>query len=357
MFDKRWEYGSDFHWPTPEEIGMLSRPQSLREKANEALFYGSGRAALSALLNHGRIHRGWQRLFLPTYFCPEVLRAVELAGIRLCYYPDSPIKKAVRIPDEKLSSEDVVLRVNYFGWRGAEWIIPSSELGCDIVEDHTHDPIGPWAKNSKATFCFASLRKTYPIPDGAVLWSPQGLELPESPPISKEHISACYLKLAGMVLKQSYVNGAMVEKNRYRELLIEGEMCLGRVGVSGMSPVSSILMEVISQDKLRRRRLENFRSFMKLNSIPESKRLDVDIPKDAAPFCIVLFVQDKRKRDLVREQLIQKQVYPGILWELPDDSDKEANDFSSRMLSLPCDFRYGGKDLERLSHLLQTVLS
>ena len=357
MLDERWEYGSDFYWPTSKEIVTLSRSRDAKEKMDKAACYGSGRSALLAVLKHGRSHRGWQRLFVPTYFCPEALSAIELAGIGVRYYPDYPLMNPAGLPKEKITPRDVVLRVNYFGWRSTECILAPSKLGCDVIEDHTHDPISAWAQKSEATFCFASLRKTCPIPDGAVLWSPLGLELQGSHPVSKKHLLACALKLGGMVLKQAYLGGAKIEKDDFRTLLTEGETRFDEVDITGMSRVSESLMAAISNKDMRNRRLANFQKFKGLGAVPERNWPDTGFTEDCVPFSIVLLLEDRTRRDLVREQLIQSRVYPAVLWNLADESHKESNEFSSRMLSLPCDFRYDDKDLARLSRILKGVLS
>ena len=67
----------------------------------------------------------------------------------------------------------MVVGVNYFGVREAEpWQAWRERTECILVEDHAHDPASAWATTSTADYAFSSLRKTLPVPDGAILWSP-----------------------------------------------------------------------------------------------------------------------------------------------------------------------------------------
>jgi hypothetical protein len=352
----RWEYGSEFHWPTTEEIGPLLGSHSFAGGAERALFYGSGRGALADVLKHGRVRRGWRRVLVPTYLCPALLLPIESLGLEISQYADHPLKTPAGLPEGRVSRRDVVLRLNYFGWRGAESIISSSELGCEIIEDHTHDPLGPWARGSRAEFCFASLRKTCPIPDGAALWSPRGIELPEPPAASKRHYSACAMKLAGMVLKQVYLLGGNVRKEHFRHYLVAGEVGFERAEISAMHPVSRGIVAAIAQDRLRNRRLRNFEMFYKLNAIRDDHWATPALPKDVAPFSIVLLLEDKMTRDSVKEKLIRRRVFPAVLWTSASEVDEAGKEFSARMLSLPCDFRYDEKDLSRLGEILEAAL-
>ena len=79
-----------------------------------------------------------------------------------------------------------MLAVNFFGIRKGkawqDWLSQHKDI--ILIEDHTHDPFSTWAQQSTAHYAMASLRKTLPIPDGAILWSPQKMSLPKptSPP-------------------------------------------------------------------------------------------------------------------------------------------------------------------------------
>ncbi|MBN1184994.1 MAG: hypothetical protein JXB49_22100, partial [Bacteroidales bacterium] len=78
------EFGSVFHVSKfPKDDGF-----SLPEKA---YYYGCGRYAINALLKH-QIQKGeWSRLFIPEYFCYDVIDSIKETGIQVVLYPDFPL--------------------------------------------------------------------------------------------------------------------------------------------------------------------------------------------------------------------------------------------------------------------------
>src|SRR5664279_5605429 len=221
----RWELGSEFHWH-----GCLTAP--LDPWPEPAVWYLLGRHALMALVKHLPRSR---RVWLPNYFCQEVTRAWSAhAEIRL--YEDSPQRVVPVWETLKPSSDDMVVAVNYFGIRqGDEWAAWRSNTPCVLVEDHSHDPQSSWAKTSTADYAFSSLRKSYPVPDGCLLWSPRGRSLP--PRLDSGFQSASMYKLVAMILKEQYLYGSADKclKERYRNLQLMGEELLTAYPVSGVS--------------------------------------------------------------------------------------------------------------------------
>lgn len=357
MSRDRWEYGSDFHWPTLKEINELSDGDDTFDQAGQIYLFGLGRWALFSILSHGRAKRGWRKVWRPSYFCPDVLTCFNEAGLEVCTYVDHPLLESPGLPPEKPTANDVLFRINYFGWRDSQSAVSPTGIGCDVIEDHSHDPFGPWARKSKATFCFASLRKTYPIPDGAMLWSPLGIEIRGPESTTQNHLAASNLKLGGMVLKQAYLGGAEIEKEEYRQLLTEGETQFSKVSLSRVTPVSRSLLTVISNKHLRQLRLENYRKITSSGLIPYYYMPELELSGKCVPFSIILVLESEQRRNQVREQLINRNVYPAILWNQPMDCDKASLDFASRMLSLPCDFRYKDSDLERVCGIIREILN
>ena len=129
------------------------------------------------------------KIHLPSFYCMTVVNA--LAGqFEICWYHDVPNEPGPDLQSIKVENGDYILILNSFGVRTqdawAPWIAQHPSVV--TVEDHSHDPFSAWAQSSTADFAFASLRKTLPIPDGGLLYSPKGLSLPR--PQSGESIGA-----------------------------------------------------------------------------------------------------------------------------------------------------------------------
>ena len=156
------EFGSDFHYIPDTEGGG----KTLYDFFPQANYYADGRQALI----HLYLMQRWQRLWVPEYFCYDVIASLKQFGLDLAFYHDWPDRHGDDNTLENIQrsgrfrTTDAVLRVNYYGmrtYRSAEKLSVAA-----VVEDHTHDFIGGWAVHSTADWCIASLRKTLPLPEG-----------------------------------------------------------------------------------------------------------------------------------------------------------------------------------------------
>lgn len=334
----RWEHGSEFHLPD------LSASPSNNEWLRDFVYMGSGRDSLALLIAYGIEHRGWKRVFLPTYYCEDVAPRLRGNGVEVLWYSAGPSREA-EVPEG--SPGDVLVRVAYFGWGLATL---AESFGGEIVEDHTHDPWG--AEESEADYCFASLRKTLPLPDGGILWSPRSHSLPATPQLDSAHTVAAMNKLAAMALKRSYLSGGDVDKFAFRALAVEGEAALGRGAISGILPLSQIMLEAMPINAWRRKRRENVEAFR--DALGEGTGIEVVGPPDAeAPFAVILRLPNRHLRDALRTRLCNDSIYPAVLW--PFDPERRQSlppedlSFSDTTMALHADARYGQDDMRRVA--------
>ncbi len=342
MDSTRWEHGSDF--PLSRETGVLDAPWTARP----ATFWGTGRDALRALLRFGRDEKRWKRVLVPTFFCEEVVGALacELKVARYGDAPDRPLP--ARVDEER---GDVLVVVNTFGGRDPSPV----ETGAIVVEDHTHDPLSPWAFATSADYAVASLRKTLPLPDGGVLWSPKGAPLPPESPPTLAHRRAAGDRLLAMALKRAYLEGGPVEKDAFRDRAVAGERAIGRGEISGMTGASRARLPTLPGAKWRERRARNLGVFRAaLGPLAGVRLLD-------APFAATLVFDDPARREHVRSALLAASVYPAVLWPLEAGRDaalpREHVLFSRRVLSLHCDYRYDDHDMERVARAVRAALA
>ncbi|MBI4734060.1 MAG: hypothetical protein HY779_04495 [Rubrobacteridae bacterium] len=357
----RWELGSEFHLILPETSANTKYPW---DENGHALF-GAGRDATTVLLKHGMASRGWKRFWIPDYFCQEVVKSFVSTGIEVKLYPDLPINNSLSLElvADQFSQGDVVLIVNYYGLRSRDSIQFHEKIysipGIEIIEDHTHDLSSSWAFNSKADWCMASLRKTLPVADGGVLWSPIGNTMPETPPVEKTHILAVHDKLSAMFLKKLYLEGNPIEKKAFCELADKAYSRSGFAEPSGISQWSAEYLGLFPALKSREIRRQNHNVLCnELAGLSWLEILKPDDVKNTCPFMVVLVFDSNERREQVREKLIEADVYPSVLWPLEEvvlpGVSKEAIDFSRLMLSVHCDLRYDGDDMKRAASIIKS---
>lgn len=344
------EFGSDFHYIALAE----GAGKTLYDFYPRANLYADGRQALIHLYQT----QGWERLWVPEYFCYEVVESLKQAGLELRFYADWPgndnDNKTLEATQKNhyFKSTDAILRVNYFGTRS--YRSPEKLSVAAIIEDHTHDLIGGWAQNSSADWCIASLRKSLPIPEGGILWSPVGLTLPKAPERSEENERIASIRWDAMKLKTRYLNGDNVEKSAFRAGYVDTEGYFDTAPVCAIDEASREYLHSFNIQEWYQRKRENW------ELLRDIKKDGVKVlkPEDYGcyPFSLTLQFDDINKRDIVKKALIEKCIYPAILWSVPPTGDGEIFVFSRTMLSIHCDTRYSKEDIVTMKSIIESIL-
>jgi hypothetical protein len=347
-----WEQGSEFHW-----LGSSGTwgGQKRNPWGKDFVAVGSGRDALRCLLRYGRTSLGWRRALIPSFLCQQIARVIVDEGFHVEAYFDDP-REPINAP--RPHSGDALLVVNTFGMR-PQWRGQLTYNGA-VIEDHTHDPWSSWAWDSKANYCIVSVRKTLPVPDGGIIWSPVKMPLPNAPVLTLAHHAAAAHKLEAMILKAMYLAECGIDKGTFRALAINGESGISTRDASAMLSVSIAVLNCFDTSAWREQRYANYR--LVATRLADIAGVSVLVPQDhgSCPFSVVLACHKPSIRERLLKGLIERHIYPAILWplensvlELPD----ETVDLSKRILSLHCDGRYNERDMNRVADAVIEILS
>jgi len=338
---ERWEVGSEFHWMGLPPAPFIAWPEP-------AAWYLLGRHAVVDLL-HSFPARP-RRLWVPRYFCFDIVEYWK-GLVSVALYDDNPRRAEPDWSTLNPSPEDVVIAVNYFGVRkGTPWRCWRESNECVLLEDHSHDPVSGWAQCSTADYAFCSLRKTLPVPDGAILWSPRGLQLPST---GETHSSASALKLAAMIWKSEYLKeraGSSV-KSVYREWQRAGEHAFDiGGGPTYVTPYSRSYLACGVPVAWRRQRTANVRRLLsKLKQWPAAKPLFTTWPSDAAPFGAVFQFPTLQERNAAHKVLEKSNVYCAVHWPALENYHPAVRPLADTLLTFPADQRYGRDDMDRVA--------
>lgn len=339
------EIGSDFHY-----INSFNMPGS-KELLSEANYYANGRQALIALI----LANKWRRIWVPDYFCYQIVESIKKTGIVVLFYPDTPTSNdSEHISSIRFQKDDVLLRMNFFGIRQFRC---NNHISVPVVEDHSHDLIGGWASKSNADWCIASLRKTLPIPEGGILWSPKDHALPTSPTQTEANIELARLRWQAMLLKKDYLNGILSDKKEFLENLSQTEQQFESLKLSKIDEKSMNYLREFNILDWYREKSENW---VYLSNLLDSNKVNVKVLTSEHHNCfnlsMIILLDNEKVRDKVRSSLISNDIFPAILWSIPKDRFKSTQEFSARMLSIPCDARYTKEDMQRIFNILHKTL-
>lgn len=344
------EFGSDFQYIEPKGQGF----KTLFDLHPSANYYADGRQPLIHLCQSQK----WERLWVPEYFCYDVVKTLKQEGVTVKFYTEWPENRGdnIRVDKEDRDSfpgrRDAILKVNYFGLQSYQEPRPS--LVASIIEDHTHDLIGDWASNSKADWCIASLRKTLPIPEGGILWSPKGFRLPDSPLPLEENDNIATSRWQAMKLKTKYLAGEPVDKVMFRSVFVNTEEFFDRAPICSLDKESLDYLNRFDIIDWYAKKLENWDILRRIDKI--GIRVLSPDAHGCYPFSVILLFNSESERNRVKMALIDNQIYPAILWDVPSDSDEKVYSFSRKMLSIHCDGRYTSNEILQMKSIIESIL-
>lgn len=339
------EFGSDFHFIDSYDSGRAH----LTDVFRGATLLADGRQCIVVLIRQ----YGWKRIWMPDYFCYEVIDTIkEQTGIKVMFYEDNPLHEG-QVESLPFKEGDVLLRMNFFGMRGQR---NNKTIPCPVIEDHTHDMFGHWALYSDADWCIASIRKSLPLPEGGMMWSPKGYKLTNPLQTSGENEQIAATRWEGMEMKTAYLKGENVSKKEFRKRYTETEEFFDK---AEPAVIDSRSRDVVSKKlDINLWQGAKRKNWLLLKSLVNQDSCKVLTPEDefCTAFSLILLMESKEQRDALRKCLIEACVYPAILWAVPDGASKSSKDFSKRMLSIHCDGRYSEDDIKQLAGILNKAI-
>ena len=328
----------------------------------EASLFASGSAALVALVRWGSRRHGWRRVWLPSYYCPEVpaaLCALVAGEIELRVYPDHVLTAPPALEGIPAAPGDVVVVANQLGIRSRPDAALVALRGAVVVEDHSHDLGSAWARGSRADYAFASLRKTLPIPDGGAVWSPRGREVPPEPSGVDVRAGPALERLSAALLRRDERAGPADERLRFRALARSAARHADSTAPPGIAPVSRALLSHMPADAWRERRRRNLEILVREVELPRQARVLLP-PAGGVAFAFTVVFGSEEHRDRAERALVERAVVPTVLWPLDPSRDRGAGradaDLSRRILSVHCDQRYDEEDMHRLAGIVRAAL-
>lgn len=342
------EYGSDFHYCNEKKWCIDNLSDSFFYKKNISLFF-SGRAALFSLLEQGIKEQGWRKVFFPSYYCHKVAPFLDKLPILVGHYEFNPF---IDLETKKINVEDiksnVIVNVDFFGLKKLD---VSSFQNAIIIDDLSHHILD--LKNSKADYCFGSIRKELPIPLGGFCYSPKGYPLPNAK-YSYKCEALAVQKISAMFLKKKYLEGVLETKNIFRTLFLEFEQEAEASYTNAEMP--NIAQSIVSQldiEKILAAKNDNLN--IALETLKNCKKIKINLGIKKEAFGLILECNSNKERDKLKLFLIEKRIFPAILW--PDQMHQRDKEIEDKILFLHVDYRYSAKDIKTITTTLKEFFS
>lgn len=356
MKRKNGEIGSFFEFPyfdcvNPTESVLYNLIHSSGK--NTYIFVQDGRQAIKAVLQQIRnVHE--KKCYLPAYICHSIIQPFKEMGLNIIFYNhEHPLIQNI----DKSICDSIILIIDYFGtefFRTQE-IKKLLKQGNIIIIDITHSILDEKRRElcHEGLYYIASLRKTFPIPDGAVIYHPYSeIELDLGRSVNYTRM------LDAMILKRFYLDENLEISNNlnldlkriFLLLYAEYEECKDKTGIhiSKIPLISLMILSKLRFNKILERRNQNIKTIY--DKIYNHERFLFDIETIRSPFMLPLIFEDNERRENVRNLMLKDRIYPAMHWKIqgliPEKFVYE-HKLSSKKLSIPIDQRYSDRGYEQ----------
>lgn len=317
------------------ELGGYFELEKNEDKSyhSNAVRLNSGRNCLRVLIRSRKI----ERIYLPYYICNAVVEACQLEGCKILFYflgQDFKVKKEIEGFD---ANRDYLYLVNYFGVLSIDDILAFKRRYKNIVVDNTQAFFMQQVENIDTIY---TCRKFFGVPDGAYLYTDSEIE-------GKYECDYSYDRMAH-ILGRFELGG-----EKFYELYIENEEKFSAMPIRYMSKLTDNLMSIIDYDKSKGRRTSNYcllyRRLQQLNKLNLPEKID-------GAFAYPLLIYNAKQ---IRMKLIEAKIFIPQYWkEVLDRVGERTIEFLfvQNILWLPCDQRYGEKEMDYLAGKLLSLL-
>lgn len=343
------EYGSEHHWQS--RTAYITGSGGLEPE--EWSFYRSGRDAMKQV---AAMHRGG-RVLLPALCCESMILPFEKNGCAVEFYK----LKADLAGDEedvlkKLGPGCILLYMTYFDVRpfSQAFLEKLRALGVFLLEDRTQDIIVRRREEFLPDATVASLRKWAAMPEGGLLKTEAAL-----PPAETDGRFA-RLRLEAMGEKGDYLElGRPEMKADFLKKLHEADELLDESGKAvAMSPENLGYIEELDFERILERRRQNCSVLRReLKEAAAAGKLSfMGSGENTSGLYLGVMLNN---RDTVQKYMAERSIYCPVIWPVPDEAKgvcENCEYVAGHMLALPCDQRYGQKDMEHIAAVLKAAL-
>lgn len=303
---------------------------------NDGILLNTGRNALEYIL---RSIGNFTKVYLPYYTCEVVLEPIRKLQIPYSFYHINTDFEIVE--DICLEDDEYIIVNNYYGIKDAYVTELAGKYGHHLIVDCAQ---AFFAKPIPGIKCFYSTRKFVGVADGGVAYLGN-----ESDGVVQIAGVDCSANHNSHLLKRKQF-GAEAGFSDYQA----NEAKLDNQPIRWMSDSTKEILNHIDYDKVVTKRRENYRFLH--DTLSEDNALDLpDFGSFECPMVYPFIAKIDRN---LRKELIKNKVFVARYWPNihPSESFEKEYKMSLSIVPIPCDQRYGQKEMNRIIDVVKTVL-
>ena len=292
-----------------------------------------------------------RQIWCPSYLCHTILDAVKesRAGVRF-YEVNNDLAIASLDWLDQVQRGDLVILIDYFGFSSnSTCAVRARERGAWVLEDASQALLsGNVGRFSD--FVVYSPRKFVGVPDGGILCINGDVHFKDVN--LKAAPAEWWLRafLASLLRREFDIHGGA----RHWFELFQKTESNAPIGAFAMSELSRTLLENnFAYSTITQRRVDNYQTLAdKLGSLAIFPHL----PAQVVPLGFPIRTE---KRDEVRQALFANEIYPPVHWAIQGVVPSEYVDchkLAAEIMTIPCDQRYNGSDMNRIAQVVTEAL-
>lgn len=298
----------------------------------DGVLLNTGRNALEYILRSIGEVKG---IYLPYYTCEVVLEPLKRLHIPWVFYHINA--KFEMVEDIHPQKGEYIIANNYFGIKDAYIQTLAEKYGDYLIVDCAQ---AFFAKPIPGIKAFYSARKFVGVADGGIAYL--------------GNLKGGSVEVHGVECTEEHDKHLFTRKHFGAEAGFEeyqeDETMLDNQPIRWMSDTTKRILGHINYDRVVEKRQANYGY---LNRTLEEKN-DLQLPENGTFSCPMVYpFVIRMKRDL-RKELISNKVFVAKYWpnvQLLKDYDIEY-DFADHIVAIPCDQRYGKKEMSRILELI-----
>ncbi len=346
------EIGSEFH----EDSTLKGKNTSFGVfNFGNMRFVQSGRTGLALIADELKLLQKVKTIALPAYCCSSMVYPFYGRGVSVIFYPvptDFALSSQEDIDNAMavIETADAVLVMDYFGFV-REFAFQLSDkakkLNKVVVVDATQSAFSKSKAYDVADYVLVSYRKWSDLLCATVYSKTEFA----SPLYDNSYDIFNSIWKTAAHIKRQYITGTGVGKSEYLELYQQANSLLGEKYENYSAPNDEVeRLKQIDSDFLICKRRENAEYLIEaLNHYQKEYDIKVlfnSLEDDDCPLFVPILVNEK-KRDLIRKELICKEIFCPAHWPLDNKYPFCETSYHHAEISLLCDQRYNIDDMAR----------
>lgn len=354
MKAKNWEVGSSWFLSQEDILNIPNKKTDIKEFFGESTLLSTCRSGIGHVLDNLDLPHV---ALVPSFTCHTVIKPFIDRNIQIFGYP---VKKDLSIDNLKFKelidkvNPDVILLHGYFGFDTLSGITTLIEdlrkrKTVAIIEDITQTMFSNYG-HINSDFKIGSIRKWFPIPDGALMTKLETKCL-------EEDTEMAHAQMTALKEKGAFICDNIGIKDEIREKFNSAESLLDtRTLTYRMSKASFNLIESFDIKSINKTRRDNYNYLAQRLSIHQGLKLATPLCCGdlETPFMLPIYIESGRTE--FQKYMASNNVFPTIIWkcpnELADQKSKEVDYIYNNILCFYVDQRYDIEDMKKVADIV-----